>query len=220
MFNAKHILALLKKDVVLELRQKHNFYGLLLYIASTIYILYLSTNNIEINIWNSIFWIVQLFICVNAVAKSFLTDSRGRMLYYISLVHPVNYIIAKVLYNFLLMAFMSSISLLFYYFFLPPPSINALQFFAITILGGASISLVFTIMSAIAAKANQSAALIAIMGFPLITPLLLLLMRLSKVAFGEIFKDGAVLQVCSLIVGLDALIIALALILFPFLWKE
>jgi len=88
------------------------------------------------------------------------------------------------------------------------------------LLGGASISMVFSIMSAIAAKAQQNAALIAILGFPVILPLLLLLMRLSKTAFNEVFKEGAVLELIGLITGLDALIVVLAIILFPYLWKD
>lgn len=95
-----------------------------------------------------------------------------------------------------------------------------LVFIGIVILGGASISLVFTLMSAIAAKANQNAALIAILGFPIILPLLLMLMQLSKTAFNEIFKQGALLKLTGFIIGLDVLVIALALILFPFLWKD
>jgi len=75
-------------------------------------------------------------------------------------------------------------------------------------------------MSAIAAKAQQNAALIAILGFPVILPILLLLMRLSKSAFAEIFRDGALLQLSGLIVLMDVLVVALAIILFPFLWKE
>jgi heme exporter protein B len=88
------------------------------------------------------------------------------------------------------------------------------------ILGGVSISLVFTLMSAIAAKAQQNAALIAIMGFPIILPQLMLLMKLSKVAFAEVFRPGAVLQLSALIVGLDVLVIAMAVVLFPYLWKD
>ena len=95
-----------------------------------------------------------------------------------------------------------------------------MQFTGIVILGGASISLVFTLMSAIAAKASHNAALMAILGFPVILPLLLLLMRLSKAAFNEVFREGALLNLTGLIIGLDALIIAMAVILFPYLWKE
>lgn len=215
------IFTLLKKDILLELRQKHTFYGILLYIASTIFVLYLSMpDSPEANVWNSLFWVIQLFVCVNTVAKSFLQESRGRMLYFYSIASPVEFIIAKLLFNILLMALMSLVSLMLFFTFLANPVNDSLRFMGIVILGGTSISLVFTLMSAIAAKAQQNAALIAILGFPVILPILLLLMRLSKSAFAEIFRDGALLQLSGLIILMDVLVVALAIILFPFLWKE
>lgn len=217
----KRIYALLLKDILLELRQKHTFYGILLYIASTIYVLFLAmTEKPGINVWNGLFWAIQLFICVNAVAKSFLQESRGRMLYFYSIASPVEFIIAKILYNLVLMVLMSLLSLFLFFIFLDNPVDNSLRFIGIVILGGASISIVFTLMSAIAAKAQQNAALIAILGFPVILPQLLLLMKLSKAAFAEVFKEGAVLKLVTLIAGLDVLVIALAVILFPYLWKD
>ncbi len=217
----KRITALLKKDIMLELRQQHTFYGILLYIASTIFVLYLSMpNSPDANVWNSLFWVIQLFVCVNTVAKSFLQESKGRMLYFYSIASPVEFIIAKLLFNVMLMLLMSMVSLILFFIFLDNPVSDSLQFMGIVLLGGTSISLVFTLMSAIAAKAQQNAALIAILGFPVILPILLLLMRLSKSAFAEIFKEGAVLQLAGLIGLMDLLVITLAVILFPFLWKE
>jgi heme exporter protein B len=214
------IFTLLKKDLLLELRQQHTFYGILLYIASTIFVLYLSVSGLEAAVWNGLFWVIQLFICVNAVAKSFLQESRGRMLYFYTIASPVEFIVSKMIYNILLMIVMSLLSLFLYSVFLDNPLNNSLRFTGIVLLGGTSISMVFTLLAAIAARAQQNAALMAIMGFPIILPLLLLLMRLSKTAFGEVFRDGAVLQLCGLIIGLDVLIAGMALILFPYLWKD
>jgi heme exporter protein B len=216
----KRVFALLGKDILLEFRQKHTFYGILLYIASTIFVLYLSLDKTDAAVWNGLFWVIQLFICVNAVAKSFLQESRGRMLYFYSIASPVEFILAKLLYNLLLMVLMSLISLALFATFLDNPVSNMLLFTGIVVLGGMGISIVFTLMSAIAAKAQQNAALIAILGFPVILPQLMLLMRLSKTAFAEVFKEGALLQMTGLIAGLDVLVIGLALILFPYLWKE
>jgi heme exporter protein B len=115
---------------------------------------------------------------------------------------------------------MSMISLFLFFIFLSNPVSDMLRFMGIVILGGVGISMVFTLMSAIAGKAQQNAALIAILGFPVILPQLLLLMRLSKSAFAEVFKSGAVLQLTGLIIGLDVLVVVMAIILFPFLWKE
>ncbi len=217
----RHITALLKKDILLELRQQHTFYGILLYIASTIFVLFLSfPEKPDAQTWNSLFWVIQLFVCVNTVAKSFLQESRGRMLYFYSIASPVSFIAAKLLFNLLLMLLMSLVSIALFFAFLDNPVSDSLRFIGIAITGGLSVSLVFTLMSAIAAKAQQNAALIAILGFPVILPQLLLLMRLSKAAFAEVFRDGAVMQLVGMIVGLDILVIALALILFPYLWKD
>lgn len=217
----KRITTLLKKDILLELRQQHTFYGILLYIAATIFVLYLSMpDSPDSHVWNSLFWVIQLFVCVNTVAKSFLQESRGRMLYFYSIASPVEFIIAKLIFNIILMMLMSLVSLVLFFTFLNNPVTDIFRFVGIVLLGGSSISLVFTLMSAIAAKAQQNAALIAILGFPVILPILLLLMRLSKAAFAEVFREGAVLQLAGLIAGLDVLVIALAVILFPFLWKD
>ena len=216
----KRIFILLKKDLILELRQQHTFYGVLLYIASTIFVLYLSIDEPTADIWNGLFWVIQLFVCINTVAKSFLQESKGRMLYFYSVASPVEFIISKLLYNIILMILMSVISLFLFFIFLRNPVIDSLLFTGIVILGGAGISMVFTLMSAIAGKAQQNAALIAILGFPVILPQLLLLMRLSKTAFAEVFKEGAVLQLSALVIGLDALVAVMAVILFPYLWKE
>lgn len=214
------IVALFKKDVLLEFRQQHTFYGVLLYIASTIFVLYLSIDNPDLNVWNGLFWVIQLFICVNAVAKSFLQESKGRMLYFYTISSPTQFIIAKILYNVLIMVIMSMLSLLLFSVFMGNPINNMAKFTGVVLLGGASISMVFSIMSAIAAKAQQNAALVAILGFPVILPLLMLLMRLSKTAFNEVFKQGALFELMGLIIGLDVLIILLAIILFPYLWKD
>lgn len=215
------LFVLLKKDFLLEFRQQHTFYGIVLYIASTIYVLYLSLPDApEAAIWNSLFWVIQLFVCVNTVAKSFLQESRGKMLYFYTICPPVVFIMSKMLYNLLLMLAMSLLSLGLFYIFLDNPIVYAGTFIFIVMLGGCSLSLVFTLMSAIAAKAQQNAALIAILGFPIILPQLMMIMQLSKVAFAEVFRAGAVMQITGIIIGLDAAVIILAAILFPYLWKD
>ena len=214
------IIVLLKKDFLLELRQQHTFYGILLYVASTIFVLYLAMGQPEIGVYNGLFWMIQLFVCVNAVAKSFLQESKGRMLYFFSITSPVIFIIEKLIYSTLVMFIMIVVSLVLFRILLGNPILNQFRFAAIAFLGGLSLSLVFTLMAAISAKAQQNAAVMAILGFPLIIPQLMLLMKLSKSAFGEIFREGALLQVSLLLLGFDVMVIALAVILFPFLWKD
>lgn len=220
MISVSKIAALFRKDLLLEIRQQYTFYGILLYVASTIFVLYLSMGKPDAAAWNGLFWMTLLFICINAVAKSFLQDSRGRMLYYYSIAGPLEFIIAKILYNVFLMMGMCLLSMLLFSFFLGSPFNQSGWFIGITVLGGISISMVFTLLAAIAARANQNAAMMAILGFPIIVPQLLLLLRLSKAAFGEIFRAGAFSEMILLLLALDAMVLLLSLILFPFLWKD
>ena len=213
------ILSLLKKDILLEIRQQYSFYGVLLYVISTTFVLYLAMGRPESEVWNGLFWMIQLFISINAVAKSFLQDSRGRMLYYYAIAGPRDFIVAKLIFNALLMLVMSLLSLLLFQLLMGNPLQNPVLFIGFVCLGSVSLSLVFTFLAAIAAKAQQNAALMAIMGFPVIIPQLLLLMKISSVAFSSVIQAGLG-QMILLLAGLDIMVIVLSLILFPFLWKD
>ncbi|MFN5421640.1 MAG: heme exporter protein CcmB [bacterium] len=216
----KQYQALLKKEFLLETRQQHTLYGVMLYIASTVFVIYLTMGDPAYDTWNALFWITQLFICINAVAKSFLQEAKGRMLYYYSITSPAIFILSKLTYNIVLMIAMGIINLLLFTAFMGDPTTSFLVFMGIGLLGSIGLGLIFTMLAAIASKAMQQASLMAILGFPLVIPQLLLLARLSKSAFSEVFREGVPLQLILLILALDLLIILLSVILYPFLWKD
>lgn len=218
--NKQHpVIALIRKDLLLETRQQYTLYGIFLYVASTIFVVYLSMGQPEDRVWNGLFWVIQLFVCVNAVAKSFLAESKGKMLYFYSIAGARDFVLSKLMFNAMLMLVMSCLSLAIFTVLLGNPIEYGWRFLGITCLGGISLSLVFTFLAAIAAKAQQQAALMAIMGFPIIIPQLLILMKISTAAFSAVIQAG-LLQLVLMLVGLDILVIALAIILFPFLWKD
>ncbi len=214
-----HIITLVKKDILLEIRLQYTFYGILLYVASTVFIVYLSAGKPEEEIWNALFWMIQLFVSINAVAKSFLQDSKGRMLYYYSIAGAKDYVLSKLIFNALLMLLMSILTLLIFILLLGNPLNHFMQFAGLSFLGAIGLSFVFTFLASIAAKAHQQAALMAIMGFPVIVPQLLLLNKISVTAFHPVVQSG-LWQMVLLLILLDVLIIMLAVILFPFLWKD
>jgi heme exporter protein B len=140
------------------------------------------------------------------------------MLYFYSISSPISFVLAKLLFNSLLMLLMSMLSLLLFTLFLGNPMQKASLFIGLVLLGGWSLSLVFTFLAAIAASARQNAAIMAVLGFPIIIPQLLLLMRLSETAFAPMLTIS--LTTILLLVVLDILVILMAVILFPFLWKD
>ncbi len=191
---------------------------MLLYVGATIFVLYMAIEHPDTATWNGLFWVIQLFISINAVAKSFLQEGRNRMLYYQSIASPQNFILAKMLFNTVLMAVMSLLSFVLFALFMTYPVVRTGTFIGIVFLGGWSLSLVFTFLAAIAAKAQQNAAIMAILGFPLIIPQLLMLMNVSK----TVFDTGAAIPTANILLLLtsDLLVIILGNVLFPFLWKD
>src|SRR5215211_1308645 len=211
--NLTQIWALFKKDLLLEIRQQYAFYGVLLYVGATIFVLYMAIENPGTATWNGLFWVIQLFISINAVAKSFLQESRNRMLYYHTISSPQNFVLAKLLFNSILMLVMSALSFVLFSLFMDYPVQKTATFIGLVFLGGWSLSLVFTFLAAIAAKAQQNAAIMAILGFPIIIPQLLILMKISS---GVFLISGSVpaINISSLLVS-DLLVVLLAIILFP-----
>ncbi len=218
MTSSNQIFTLFKKDLLLEIRQQYAFYGVLLYVGATIFVLYMAIENPDTATWNGLFWIIQLFISINAVAKSFLQESKNRMLYYQTIASPVNFILAKLLFNTVLMLVMSALSFALFSLFMNYPVQQTGLFLGMVFLGGWSLSLVFTFLAAIAAKAQQNAAIMAILGFPIIIPQLIILMKIS----GTVFQTNAGIPLTNilLLVASDVLVILLSVILFPFLWKD
>ncbi len=218
-----HVLALLKKDILLEWRQRHAINGIFLYVVSTVFVCYLSfgirTNKINPLTWNALLWIVLLFASVNAVSKSFLQEKSGRMLYYYSLVSPQAIILSKIIYNTGLLLFLSTIAYLCYSIVLGNPVEDKLLFFVNVLVGAVGFSTTFTMISAIASKADNSSTLMTILGFPIIIPMLLMLIKVSKSAI-----DGLAVSVSYdelIILGaLNVMMVALAYILFPYLWRS
>ncbi len=213
------LLTLIYKDLLTEWRQKHTFFGVLLYVGATVFMVYMMSGQPEAKIWNALFWITQLFIAVNSIAKSFLQEHPNRFRYYYTLVKPTHFLIAKMTYSTLLMLLVSSISLLLFNIMLGAPIHQLGVFIGVTAVGSISLSVMFTFLSAIAARAQNNASLIAILGFPLVTPLLMILSKLAVKAIVPVYQPGwwKLLLVLS---ALDILIIILGVILFPFLWQE
>lgn len=216
----RQITYLIDKEIQLEWKQKYAFNGLLLYVGATVFICYLSFREIvDVPVWNALFWIIQLFAGVNAIAKSFLQESRGRMLYYYFIADPRAVILSKIIYNFLLMMILSFFNLLFYTLLIGNPVDDMPLFVLIMVLGSMALSSVLSMVSAIAARAGNSAALMPILSFPVLLPLLMTTIRLSKNSIDGLNWSVSQPLIITLI-ALNLIVISLGYFLFPYLWKE
>ena len=178
---SKQIKYLIIKELKLELRNKYALGGILLYVVSTVFVSYLSFKKIVTpSTWNALFWIILLFASINAIAKSFITETKGRLLYMYTLASPQAVILSKIIYNSLLLIVLSGLCLLAYSLFIGN-IIQDLPLFLVTLLlGSLGFSSLLTMVSGIASKAGNNFTLMAILSFPIMIPLLMVLMKLSK----------------------------------------
>ena len=216
----KEIIAIFQKEILLEWRQRYALGGIVLYVVSTVFICYLSFRNIiEVNTWNALFWIIILFASINSSAKSFLQESRGRMLYYYTLTGPRAFVLGKIIYNAVLMLSLSMICFGVYSLLMGNIVQNLPFFLLIIALGSIGISSLLSMMSAIASKASNNFTIMAILAFPIIVPILIVIIRLSQNCI-----DGTDLaynlKYFSVLLSLDFIVVALAYLLFPYLWKD
>ncbi|MEW6467423.1 MAG: heme exporter protein CcmB [Bacteroidota bacterium] len=217
---AGEIMQLVKREIASEWKQKYAFGGVLLYTASAVFICRLCLGSIPDPLtWSALFWIILLFASVNASAKSFLQETRGRLLYFYFMAGPRSIILSKIIYNLLLTLLLSLLCYLLYILFLGDPITNRGLFFLTVLLGATGFSCILTMVSAIASKTNNNFSLMAVLSFPLIFPLIMTLIRLSRMAIEDL--PWSVCYKYILILALiDLIVVLLSYLLFPYLWRD
>ncbi len=211
---------LVEKEIMLELKQKYVLNGILLYLVSTVFVTYLAfENTINAETWNSLFWIILLFVAVNGISKSFLQESPARHLYYYTIASPQAVVLAKILYNLFLMAALSLLAFGFFLLLMGNQVVNIPLFLLTLVLGSLGLSSVLTMVAAIASRASQNFSLMAILSFPIVLPLLATLMKVSKAALNSMEWTG-LSGFLVILLTINGAVIALAYLLFPYLWRD
>lgn len=214
---------LLQLEWRLDRRQKHAWASMALYVISTVYVCYQGIRQVgDRPVWNALFWIILLFAAFNALGRSFQREDAGRQLYLHTLASPRSVILARTLYNAFNLVLLSLLSLFAYVLFLGDQALAevAVGPFLVTVVGGGfSFALVLTLLAALAARAGNGMGLMAVLGLPLVLPLLVTLVRAGKLAL-----DGLGWNVVGTYLGwllaIDVLVVALAWLLFPYLWRD
>lgn len=223
MWLIQEIKSLLHKEILLEWRQRYALNGMLLYIVSTVLICYMSFNlrgdAMNPATWNTVYWIILLFTSVNAVAKSFMQERYGRFIYYYTLVSPQGIILSKIVYNSILMLLLALVGYSFYSLMIGNPVEDHFLFLSSILLGAVGFSTTLTMVSGIASKAGNNSVLMAILSFPVIIPMLLMLMKVSKNAMDGLDRASSSDEILTLL-AINAIVVSLSYVLFPYLWRS
>lgn len=214
------IKALLYKELTLEWRNRYALNGLLLYVVSTVFVCYLSFRQItSVPVWNALFWIIMLFASINAVGRSFIQEHKGRLLYFYSTCSPQAFVLAKMVYNAIIMWIIALLGYIIYFLFIGDLVQDHLMFALALWLGSTGFALILTLMSAIASKTDNNLSLMAILSFPVQLPFLITLIKFSKNAVDGL--DPSVSYGLITVLGMIiVIVVALSYLLFPYLWRD
>lgn len=217
------IATLIYKELKLELRRKAVISGISLYLFSLIFICYLTfslrRNTINEATWSALYWLAILFSVVNSVAKSFIGEKKGTLIYYYGVASPQAIILSKIIYNALLCLLLSLAGYGLFWLFMDSP-VQDVPYFLLT-LGLTSIGFAsaLTLISGIASKANNSNILMAVLSFPVVIAILLMAIKITKNVLDGLDRSASANELLNL-VAINCILSALSYLLFPYIWRS
>ncbi len=170
-------------------------------------------------VWNALFWIILLFSAINAIAKSFVGENQARNLYYYTLVPAQAVILSKIVYNALLMGVLAFISYLFYSLVMGNPVQDQSLFIFNMFLGAFGFASTLSLIAGIASKSNNNGTMMAILSFPILIPMLVLIIKISKNAVDGLERANVVDELLT-VGAINVIVITLSYLLFPYLWRS
>jgi heme exporter protein B len=215
--------SLLKKEIQLEWRQKHALAGIALYVLATVFVCYLALQKIEsADVWNALLWITAVFTAFNAMQRTFQQESNGTHAYLYTLAPARQVILAKMIYYAALSAVLNLFSFAAFLFFFGSElmsSVDYVQFLSGLLLGSTGLGIALTFIAGLAFRSGAGTGLVAILGFPVIMPLLITMVRFTRSALeGLSWSDNGLNLLVLLVLNIAFLV--LSLVLFPYLWRD
>ncbi len=217
------ILALIHKDFLIEWRNRVVISGALLYTFSSIFITYLSfevsTAPFNGSTWQTLFWVIFVFAATNLVSRSFFKEEDRSKLYYYQLSSPESIILAKTVYNAMVLFGLSTLTWIIYSLVFGSPVVLESLFFLILLIASVSFASSLTLISAISSKGSNQSTLMVVLGFPIVIPQILLLIRSTQYSFLTSGWENVGQSILTLL-AIDAILLALSYMLFPYLWRS
>ena len=203
-----HVQALIAKDLKSEIKDKYALGAIFLFVICATFIVYKSFQSVTVMSWNVLYWIIFLFSALNALVQSFGKESRNQYLYYYQLAQPGEIIIAKIIYNVLVLFMVAGILYVALTVFTIDPVVNKWMFFSGILLGSIGVSICFTFVASVLGTTGNQSTMMAILALPLVIPILLLLIKISANAL-DIVDDSDYMNDFLLLGGIDLILLSL-----------
>lgn len=217
------IISVFKKDWQSELRTRYAINALAMFILVTISVILFSIGQEKVSehLTGGLFWVVIFFSAMSGLSRAFVSEEeRGTTLTLQLIAAPSTIYFGKLAFNLVLVFIMNiAIVILYYLLFESFVILNFGLFLLSLLFGSIGIAVSSTLIAAIISKANTKGTLYPVLSFPILLPLILTLMELTKFAMdGDLVSDSyAELMV---LVSYDVIMLTAGYMLFDFIWKD
>jgi heme exporter protein B len=215
--------SLFKKDFHSEIRTRYAINALAMFILVTISVILFSigTEKISEYLTGGLLWVVIFFSAMSGLSRAFVSEEeRGTTLTLQLIASPNTVFSGKLLFNLILVFAMNIVIAILYSILFDSFIIKNMALFLLSfILGNFGIASASTIIAAIISKAGSKGTLYHVLSFPILLPLILTLLELTKFSMdGNSISDSVV--ELAVLVCYDVVIITASYLLFDFIWKD
>lgn len=158
----------------LERRNRTAFYSLVFYAALLAFTIGLSFHGPLATLpWAVLYLLAQSFTAITAAGKSFLAEPEGIGMYRYQLALPQHHILAKLVYNTLLLLALHLLLTALFLALVPHPGGVPAGIWLVGVLCALAFAGALTLNAALASTGSQKSMLMAILSFPVQLPVLL-----------------------------------------------
>lgn len=211
------------KDFSSELRMRYAINALIMFVVVAVSTILFSIGSEKApqNVYAGLFWVVVFFSAMSGLSRNFVSEEeRGTNLILSLIAHPISIFVGKFFFNLILIVFINLI-IAFLYFFLFTDFIikNWLMFSLSFVLGNFGIAASSTIIAAIISKANVKGTLYPVLAFPVLLPLILMLIEITKAAMegNPIYSMQAEFVV---LISYDVIMFTASILVFDIIWRD
>lgn len=214
--------AVFAKDFRLESRTRYAVNAILMFGITTLTLVSysLGQSGLPPKLLGALFWVIMFFSAMSGLAQVFIREEEsGTGLALRIYADPDPIYIGKLLFNFVLLAVLALIITPGFFIFTDAPTDQVWAFLVVLALGVIGLCAATTLVAAIIAKAAVKGALFAVLSFPILMPILLVLVGASSKLFaGD--PISAIWTELQFLLAFAVVMITLSLLLFKFVWQD
>jgi heme exporter protein B len=215
--------SLFLKDWKSELRTRYAINALAMFILVTISVILFSIGSEKISeyLTGGLLWVVIFFSAMSGLSRAFVSEEeRGTTLTLQLIAAPSTIFNGKLIFNLVLVFLMNLViaflySILFESFVIDNYALFMIAFF----FGNIGIAVSSTIIAAIISKASSKGTLYPVLSFPILLPLILTLLELTKYSMDGNSIEESFVEI-AVLVCYDVIMLTASYLLFDFIWKD